>query len=1073
MKKICFGNGIKAQDNKMCNLTVSIKGSLKEVYRLPNDLKNISNCFNNCTNLSVFNANIPNSVENMSNSFKSCKNLFKNISIPSNCINMAYAFSNVPANGTKFIPNKVTNITGSFENSKINEIVFEDRNADDLNNILNMASAFSNSSLESVTLLDGLKIGNAYRAFSTCPIERIRSDLNVDNGCEMFKSSNIKSVQNIKSNSANSMFSSSLYLNKVGSIESNNFYYTFDNCRSMKEMGNIIGNLAFKHTFRNCGVGDTGTDSYSNVVYLKPYESRDQVYLSFLDEESTTDTPTDRNFLYSHPLRTYSRGHGLENELNFINAHATDGTYISGYCNPDQFILDDNGKKQYKGDTGETIDLCIPSWYRTDLLDASTITSFNASNAFKGNTFNSVYLFGGNTSNAFCNANINSLYVYKGNITNAFCNSNINSLYINKNTINQNAFNSATIKNGILPDLVSIQESAFYNAKIDDLKTQHIANVGNNAFRDARGNVFNTSDGKSRRTYNVYNIYESAFQNSKVIPDFYYKFKNIGDNAFRNCVFSQSVSFVDDFNLGRNIFYNARMTYLYLTKNNSTIADTAFAGINYLFEIQVKDLNVSHFGGEFPTSLRSVVFLHNTQDPASTNKLSSVTSMFFPNGITNVQENQFRDLKNVTTFRTTNIGNIGKNAFANFGSSQFTTIKNYYNSNEDIIIQGNISTDAFNNSSIKRLSVGYDYCIENGSLTNCNSLEYLNCNISKGMQLNYSNVSKSTNQVATGSYHIGRVFGAIMNSPTSVGPNDYFLWNAYSNSYSYYLNRDKIPPTFKQANIYSYWGEYSFKGLNTLTDINYFSNISGDSRSNMDSCRINNIFQDCNSLINITMIIAPSSRRFLHIAPGIINASNSANYNISYCSPIERLGTSPSNSVYGVIGNLSYDVQIYNSAFNIAEYYFLNSVSAYNYSTNVTILPKIQHYDSSQPEYYGRYLYLQGHMFRGYTVKTDKIALSSPAIWNGALLHNDYTYYCPEDTILNGASGTYNNCTLYIDQVNTTSSNFAWFKDFTNSKIYFNGIDSTNFGKFNSNKGTGTQMYQSTFNVPTLINNIK
>lgn len=1039
MKKICFGNGIKAQDNKMCNLTVSIKGSLKEVYRLPNDLKNISNCFNNCTNLSVFNANIPNSVENMSNSFKSCKNLFKNISIPSNCINMAYAFSNVPANGTKFIPNKVTNITGSFENSKINEIVFEDRNADDLNNILNMASAFSNSSLESVTFVNDLKIGNAYRAFSTCPIERIRSDLNVDNGCEMFKSSNIKSVQNIKSNSANSMFLSSLYLKKVGAIESNNFYYTFDNCRSMKEMGNITGNLAFKHTFRNCGVGDTGTDSYSNVIYLKPYEASDKVYLSFLDEESSTDTPTDRNFLYSHPLRTYGRGHGLENELNFINAHSENGTYVGGYCDPDQFIAG-----QYKGDTGETIDLCIPKYYRTNLLDLTTKQKFNVSNSFKGNTFNSVYLFGANITNAFCGTTINYLYVDA-----------------KQYMINVNAFNSATVTSGVFPNNVLIRDSAFFNAQVDDLKTEHINYVGNNAFRDARGGIFNTYRGQSSYIYTMYDIGESAFQNSKMVPN-HYTFKNIKKDAFRDCnFFGSSIHFADDYNLESNIFYNAKISYLYLTQNNSTIADGAFAGINYLYDLEVKDLNISHFDGVFPTSLQAVYFHNNIQDPASTNKLFSVKYMFFLNGITDVKENQFRDLKNVTTFRTTTIGNIGKNAFANFGSSQFTTIKNYYNSNEDIVIQGNIATDAFNNSSIKRLSVGYDYCIENGSLNNCNSLEYLNCNISKGMQMTWANKVAGVAAVRSGPYHIGRLFNAVVYNPDVIETN-YYPIHVYGDDIPSYLNRDKIPLNFKEANIVSLWGEYSFKGLNTLTDINYNNPVDFYNGAKMQSYGILNIFAGCSNLTNITMKLGlDSGKPAKHVSPSNMQSSVTANYNISYYNSISNASYANTVPVFrDTGGNFSFCATSHTSNRT-----WFSNISAYNYSTNITILPEIK--------VGGRYEYLKGTMFSGYTVKTDKIALSSPAIWNGALLHNDYTYYCPEDTILNGASGTYNNCSLYIDQVNTTSSNFAWFKYFTNSTIYFNGIDSTNFGKFNSNKGTGTQMYQSTFNVPTLINNIK
>ena len=224
--------------------------------------------------------------------------------------------------------------------------------------------------------------------------------------------------------------------------------------------------------------------------------------------------------------------------------------------------------------------------------------------------------------------------------------------------------------------------------------------------------------------------------------------------------------------------------------------------------------------------------------------------------------------------------------------------------------------------------------------------------------------------------------------------------------------------------------------------------------------------------INYTGDAAGSKYKFFEISPRIINSSSLTNYNIMYGGVIYNL-SAPSHAISNIIGNLSYNVIVYNTAATISKYWFFNNVSAYNYSTNITILPRVLHYNSSETGYYGRYLYMKGNMFSGYTVKTDKIALSSPAMWNGALLHNDYTYYCPEDTILNGASGTYNNCTLYIDQVNTTSSNFAWFKYFTNSTIYFNGIDSTNFGKFNSNKGTGTQMYQSTFNVPTLINNIK
>ena len=52
MKKICFGKGIESQNNKMCNLTNNIKQSLTDVYRLPVNLINMSNCFSNCTKLS-------------------------------------------------------------------------------------------------------------------------------------------------------------------------------------------------------------------------------------------------------------------------------------------------------------------------------------------------------------------------------------------------------------------------------------------------------------------------------------------------------------------------------------------------------------------------------------------------------------------------------------------------------------------------------------------------------------------------------------------------------------------------------------------------------------------------------------------------------------------------------------------------------------------------------------------------------------------------------------------------------------------------------------------------------------
>lgn len=1036
MKKICFGNGIKAQDNKMCNLTVSIKGSLKEVYRFPNELKNISNCFNNCANLSVFNANIPNSIEDMSNSFNSCKNLFKDISIPSNCTNMAYAFSNVPASGTRIIPNKVTNMTGAFENSKINEVTFSDRTSTELSTIVNMASAFSNSSLETITLIDDLKIGNAYRAFSTCPIERIWSDLNVDNGCEMFKSSNIKSVQNIKSNSANSMFLSSLHLNKVGTIESNDFNYTFDNCRSMKEIGNITGNLAFKHTFRNCGVGDTGTGSYSNVIYLKP------ISLSFLDEGSTSDIPTDRNFLYSHALRIYGRGHGLENELNFINAHAKDGTYISGYCDPSQFV---SGK--YTGATGTTIDLCIPQYYRTNLLDATTKTSFNVSNSFKGNTFNSVYLFGGNITNAFNGAIINSLHV-KSSIKN----------------IHENAFNSATIKNGVFPDSINIRNNAFYNANIiNELKTFSIFNVGNNAFFNAKIGNFNTL-GFSRK---MFNICDDAFGNSTVnISN--YDLKNIGNNAFRNSSISE-VSIVGSGTLGSNIFYNTNITDLEIPRYG-TIASSAFSGMSYLQNLQVYDLNISQFGSAFSTSLKKVIFGNSEQDPASTNQLSSVEEMYFSNGLTTVQDNQFRNLRNVKNFVTTSIGSIGNNAFANFGHANFNTFKNI--GGQDIIIQGNVNDNAFNNSSIKRLSVENDYKIANGSLVNCNSLEYLRCNISKGFQGSSSDGYKD---MRSGYYHIGRLFDAISNTPTSPGINDYLLWT-HNTNYSYYLNRDKIPQSLKKINIYSCWGQYSFKGLNRLTDINYSTSLSGENTQNKISYEVDKIFQDCNSLINITMILGkPLNNKFVRITPEIIYSSIAENYNISYAFEISNLSGSPYNAIANINGNLSYNVAINNSLSNICKYPYFDNVSAYNYSTNITILPRIQCLNSSSSlsDYYGRYLYMTGNMFKGYTLKTNKVALSSPSVWDGAFLHNDYTYYCPADTILNGTTGVYNNCVFYLDQVNTAKSEFGWFSGLTNSKIYFNGIDSTNFGKFNSNKGTGTQMYQSTFNVPTLVNNIK
>ena len=90
----------------MSNLTDNIKSSLREVYRFPQNLEDMSNYLNGCVILTRFEAELRNTIKNMSSSFEGCGNFYKNVAIPSDCIDMSRSFKSSGIKGTMYIPEK-------------------------------------------------------------------------------------------------------------------------------------------------------------------------------------------------------------------------------------------------------------------------------------------------------------------------------------------------------------------------------------------------------------------------------------------------------------------------------------------------------------------------------------------------------------------------------------------------------------------------------------------------------------------------------------------------------------------------------------------------------------------------------------------------------------------------------------------------------------------------------------------------------------------------------------------------------------------------------------------------------
>jgi hypothetical protein len=254
MKKICFGKNITSENNKMTHLTNNIKDSLREVYRFPQNLIDISNCFNGCVNLSKFEAELPDTIQNMSSSFEGCGNFNKNVAIPSNCIDMSKSFKGTNVKGNIEIPNKVSNMRESFKGSNLTSVCFKEND----NNIeYDLQECFMNCT--NFYFIDGnlpnniKSANNTFKNTGLTIVDFLTDDCIIGDAQGMFEScSNLKSViSNISSDNCDKIFKGCKNLELIGNIKGNSFSFSWSDCSNLEKMGYVEGVLNFNNSFLN------------------------------------------------------------------------------------------------------------------------------------------------------------------------------------------------------------------------------------------------------------------------------------------------------------------------------------------------------------------------------------------------------------------------------------------------------------------------------------------------------------------------------------------------------------------------------------------------------------------------------------------------------------------------------------------------------------------------------------------------------------------------------------------------------------------------------------------------------
>ena len=882
MRKICFGKNITSVNSKMSNLTDNIKDSLREVYRFPQNLVDVSNCFNGCVNLTKFEAELPNSIKNMSSSFEGCGNFYKNVAIPSNCIDMSRSFKGSGLKGSINIPDKVIDLMESFKDTNLQAVRFDEN----ISSFNNFQESFMNC--QSLSYIYG-----------TLPE-------NIKNGSSAFKNTGITEVKFLKENSfinnADKMFEHCKSLISVGNIKSNSFLHTWNGCSNLKSIGIINGVLNFNNTFNGC-------NNYSDVVYLHPYfDGTDNSYLSIGD--------SDRNFLNNQALRIYGLGHGLENELNFQNAHLEKGDYISGYCDPDDF-------EKTQGDTysnfynwsGNTTSLVIPKYFRTNLLDDSTKSSVVFNHTFKNKVFEDVIIYGGDISmHAFNGARMNNLKIYPETKINnyGFHNMSSNTLTIPNHgkTINigEFCFKDTNIKDVfIYSDINNIEKSAFLSFK-GNLFLGNINNVFSTTFKSSYGNI-TSYDKTKNHTINI--VGENAFSHMRGVIDI--PIKNIGNNAFYNANQS-SINLAITTHIGENAFYNSGITSL-KTSDDINLINNSLHGMNSLTDLNIYNLNIYQFGNVYPSSLKNVVLRNNAQDANSTNKLYSVQNITMLNG-GDIANNQFKKLSNLTYFYTKGNPNIGNNAFN--GCSNLISINR---------MVGNIGRNAFKGCT-NLVELDADDIVQ-GALSGCLNLKRLTV---PNLDAYFANNSVK---------HIGRLWGYEFYETTNGRPREplenetLLYYNTGYNHYYWYFN---------MSNKLEY-AEIDFHNVYDANSVNFaFANIKSlkkiDSHYFCYGNCVNSPVVGCSNLTDYNIRFPINT---INIGRSIINGIHHVkNVNFNFAGVFSgTLGFE-----YFVEELCSYSIQNVNFGnirFNNSREIVFNNANFGNYSERITILPNVSH----------------------------------------------------------------------------------------------------------------------------------
>lgn len=1046
MKKICFGKNITTVNKKMSNLTDNIKSSLREVYRFPKNLEDVSNCFNGCVNLTKFEAELPNTIKNMSSSFEGCGNFYKNVAIPSDCIDMSRSFKGAGIKGSINIPDKVVDMRESFKDSKLEAVSFNE-NISYFNN-------FQESFLNCKTL--------AY-VYGNLP-------QSIVNGEGSFKNTGIAEVNFFRENSfinnADKMFEHCKNLVSVGNIKSNSFLHTWNGCSNLKSIGIINGVLNFNNTFNGC-------HNYSDVVYLHPYfDGTDNSYLSIGD--------SDRSFLNNQALRIYGVGHGLENELNFQNAHLEKGDYISGYCDPDDF-------EKTQGDTysnffnwsGDTTSLVIPRFFRTNLLDDSTKSSVVFNHAFKNKVFEDVIVYGGDISmHAFNGASMNNLKIYPETKINnyGFHNMSSNTLTIPNHgkTINigKCCFKDTNIKNAfIYSDINNIEQSAFLSFN-GNLFLGNINNISSTTFKSSYGNI--TSYDKTKN--HIINVVgENAFTHMRGIIDI--PIKNIGNNAFYNVKNQFLINLADTRHIGENAFYNSGVSSLTIPDSINLI-NNSLHGMNSLIDLNIYDLNIYQFGGSYPSSLKNVVLRNNTHDVNSTNKLYSVQNITMLNG-GDIIDNQFSGLANLKYFKTINSPDVYHNAFS--GCTNLLTISNV----------GTVLRNAFNGCS--NLSSLNAKDIVQGALSGCENIQSLTVH--------------NLNATFDGSHikHIGRLWNvaSIINArsvPNAIdgqiiivtGVSTAGMYNNGVYLYNYNYLSINMSNKLEYVNMYMYQS-------GKIACRNVFSNIKSlkkiDANFYIRRNEIYNVFDGCYNLTDLNITFSNGSNSF--VDSGLVRSINNIiniNFNFGHG------GQTSGGSLQAIVNDLSGYSTLKNVNFgsigfaNGRDKVFFNNCNWGNFSNGITILPDVY----AAYNYNSKTNWIHSNFGSNFSVPTQHIGVNSHIrdyyntniydYYNipsyGMNLNNKIVYFDNHVSFDSGFFSKRTNLTTYVEDIATHalysdgSSNITLY--YTNLNKKPNIYTSTNYITEISNDGKNyyytnniNVIYEPNYNYSKYVSNIK